>query len=141
MNDTLSRDERLLAAIVHAVVVLTGPGIIVGVYVWLTQKEKFPYAAVQAKQAALYQLAGMLVTVVLWVAYTVSTLIAMLPIARNPAQYEDNLPPLFWWSMASMLVPLVFMGVWWVYGLWGALKCWRGEHFRYAIIGRRLLAE
>ena len=141
MNHTLSRDERLLAAIAHGVVVLTGAGIIVGIYVWLAQKEKSAYAAAQAKQAAVYQLIGTIVTVVLWVAYTVFAVLAMLPVMRNPAQYEDTLPPLFWWSMASMLIPFAFMAVWWVYGLWGAYKCWRGESFRYAIIGRRLLVE
>ena len=33
------------------------------------------------------------------------------------------------------------MGVWWLYGLWGAFKCWRGEEFRYAFIGKRILTE
>jgi len=51
-----SSDERLMAAIAHGSVVVTGPGIVVGVLIWLTQKEKSPYAAAQAMQAAVYQL-------------------------------------------------------------------------------------
>lgn len=141
MKHSLSKEERLLAAIAHGVVVLTGPGVVVGVLVWLTQKEKSAYASAQAMQAAVYQLLGMVAIMVLWIAYTVFAVIAMLPVMQNPAQYEDALPPLFWWSMASMLIPLALMGVWWVYGLWGALKCWRGESFRYALIGKRLLTD
>lgn len=141
MNESLSQEERLLAAIAHGAVVLTGTGIIVGVLVWLTQKEKSAYAAAQSMQAAVYQLLGTIAIVVLWVAYSVFAMVAMLPVMQNPARYEDTLPPLFWWSMASMLIPFALMGVWWVYGLWGAFKCWRGENFRYALIGKRLLTD
>jgi hypothetical protein len=34
---------------------------------------------------------------------------------------------------------MAVMVVWGLYGLWGALKTWQGEAFRYAIIGRRLI--
>jgi len=136
-----SREERLLAAMVHGAVVVTGAGIIVGVLVWLTQKEKSPYAAAQAMQAAVYQLLGTIAIVVSWTAYSILVLIATLPIIQHPSQYEDTPPPLFWLSMASMLIPFAIMAVWWLYGLWGALQCWRGKDFRYALIGRRLLTD
>jgi hypothetical protein len=32
------------------------------------------------------------------------------------------------------------MVLWGLYGLWGALQCWRGREFRYAILGKRLPA-
>ena len=135
------REERLLAAIAHAAVVVTGTGVIVGVLIWLTQKEKSPYAVAQAMQAVVYQLLGAVAIVASWIAYSVFVMIATLPLLQNPAQYEDTVPPLFWLSMASMLIPLALMVVWWLYGLWGALKCWRGEGFRYALIGKRLLKD
>ena len=138
--ETLS-DERLMAAIAHGSVVVTGPGIVVGVLIWLTQKEKSPYAAAQAMQAAVYQLLGTIAVVALWIAYSIFVTIACIPIFQNPAQYENTLPPLFWPSMASMVIPFAVMVVWWLYGLWGALQCWRGEEFRYAFIGKRILAE
>lgn len=140
-HNDYSLEERQMAAIAHGSVIVTGPGIIVGVLIWLTQKEKSPYAAAQAMQAAVYQLLGMIAIVILWIAYSIFVLIATLPIMQHPAQYEDTLPPLFWVSMASMLIPFVIMGVWWLYGLWGALQCWRGKDFRYALIGKRLLTD
>ena len=131
-----SSDERLMAAIAHGSVVISGPGIVVGMLIWLTQKEKSPYAAAQALQAAVFQLLGTVAIIVLWIAYTVFVTIAFIPIVQNPALYENAVPPLFWPSMASMFIPLAFMVVWWLYGLWGALKCWRGEEFRYVFIGK-----
>jgi len=35
---------------------------------------------------------------------------------------------------------MMLMVLWGLYGLWGALKCWRGDEFRYAILGKRLPA-
>lgn len=140
-HNDYSLEERQMAAIAHGSVVVTGPGIIVGVLIWLTQKEKSPYAAAQAMQAAVYQLLGTIAIVILWIAYSIFVLIATLPIMQHPAQYEDTLPPLFWVSMVSMIIPFVIMGVWWLYGLWGALQCWRGKDFRYALIGKRLLTD
>jgi len=134
-------EERLMAAIAHGSVVVTGPGIVVGVLIWLTQKEKSPYAAAQAMQAAVYQLLGTIAVVALWIAYSIFVTIACMPIFQIPAQYEDTLPSLFWISMASMFIPLAVMGIWWLYGLWGALKCWRGKEFCYALIGKALVKD
>ncbi|MBN1811378.1 MAG: DUF4870 domain-containing protein [Anaerolineae bacterium] len=136
-----SSDERLMAAIAHGSVVLTGPGIAVAVLIWLTQKEKSAYAAAQAMQAAVYQLLGTIAVMGLWVAYSVFVTVALIPVFQDPAQYENTLPPLFGPSMASMIIPFVVMVIWWLYGLWGAFQCWRGETFRYVLIGKRILTE
>jgi len=134
-----SQEERLMAAIAHGCVIATGPGIIAAVLIWLMQQEKSRYAAGQALQAAVYQLLGMIVIVVLWVGYTVLWTIAMIPMMQNPEKYNNApLPPWFWVAMAATLIPLAVMVVWWLYGLWGALKSWQGEDFRYFLIGQLL---
>ena len=141
MKTERSSDERLMAAIAHGSVVLTGPGIAVSVLIWLAQKEKSLYAAAQAMQAAVYQLLGTIAVIGLWIAYSVFVTIALIPVFQNPAQYENTLPPLFWPSMASMVIPFAVMVIWWLYGLWGAFQCWRGKAFRYVFIGKRILKE
>lgn len=45
MNAHLPVEERLIAAIAHASVVVSGLGILVGVVIWLTQRQKAAYAA------------------------------------------------------------------------------------------------
>jgi uncharacterized Tic20 family protein len=140
MNAERSSEERLMAAMAHASVALSGPGILVGVLIWLTQKEKSAYASRQGLQAAVYQLLGMVVFIGIWVIWGIFYAISMIPMIRNAEQYEDAPPALFWVAMGTMAVPLVLMVIWGLYGLWGALRCWRGDEFRYAVLGKRLLA-
>jgi len=140
MNAQPSSEERLLASMAHASVVLSGPGILVGLLIWLTQREKSAYASRQGLQAAIYQLLGMVVFVVLWVAWGIFYAISMIPLMCEPSHYQDAPPPIFWAGIISMVVPLLLMVIWGAYGLWGALRCYRGADFRYALIGRRLLA-
>ncbi len=133
-----SQDERLMAALAHGSVVLTGPGIVVGVLIWLTQKEKAAYAAAQAMQAAVYQLIGFALMMAAWVGWTVLFMLSLIPAMVNPAAFESDPGPLFWISMLLMVVPLGIMVVWWLYGLWAALRCWQGEDFRYLLLGQAL---
>lgn len=141
MNSKPSTEERLMAAIAHGSVVASGLGILVGVVVWLTQREKSAYAARQGLQAAVYQLLGMVVIVTLWVLWGIFYAFTFIPLIRNPEQYQDAPPPIFWVGMGSMVIPLAVMVLWGLYGLWGALQCWRGQEFRYVLIGRFLPAE
>jgi hypothetical protein len=64
----------------------------------------------------------------------------MIPMIREPERYEAEPPAIFWVGLFSMALPLIAMVVWGAYGLWGALKCFGGADFRYALIGRKLLA-
>jgi uncharacterized Tic20 family protein len=130
-----------MAALAHGSVVANGLGILVGLVIWVTQREKSAYAAGQGLQAAVYQLFGMIAIVALWVIWGIFYALTFIPVVRNPEQYNDAPPPLFWVGLGSMLVPFAVMIVWGVYGLWGALAAWRGKDFRYAIIGQYLLAK
>ena len=138
MSVTPSSEERLMAAIAHASVVVFGPGILVGVFIWLTQKEKAAYASNQGLQAAVFQLVGMILTMVMWVAWGIFYALTWIPFVQNPELLEGPPPPIFWIGMISMVVPLLVMLAWSLYGLWGALQVFRGRDFRYALIGHLL---
>jgi uncharacterized Tic20 family protein len=135
---TINSDERIMAAFAHASVVSYGLGIIIAFIIWLTQKEKSAYAAGQGLQAAVYQLVGLIITVGLWFLWGVFYALSMIPLLRNPDQYEAAPPTIFWVGFGSMVVPLIFMFLLVLYGLWGAIKCWQGQDFRYVIIGKYL---
>jgi uncharacterized Tic20 family protein len=138
MSVTPSSEERLMAAIAHAAVVVFGPGILVGVFIWLTQKEKAAYASNQGLQAAVFQLVGMILTMVMWVAWGIFYALTWIPFVQNPELLDGPPPPIFWIGMISMVVPLLVMLVWSLYGLWGALQAFRGRDFRYPLIGNLL---
>ena len=141
MTDNTSREETLMAAIAHASVVIFGPGILVGVLIWITQKERSSFASRQGLQAALYQLLGMIVIAALWIVWGIFYALTWIPLMQNPEQLEDAPPPIFWIGMASMVVPFMVMLAWALYGLWGALKSMQGRDFRYVFMGNLLTSE
>src|SRR3990172_297561 len=139
MNTKPNFDERLMAALVHGSVVANGLGILVGLVIWVTQREKSAYAAGQGLQAAVYQLLGMIAIVALWVVWGIFYALTFIPLVQDAERYQDAPPPLFWVGLGSMLIPMAVMVVWGLYGLWGAFRTWRGEPFRYAFIGKSLI--
>lgn len=141
MTTIPSKDDRLMAAIAHASVVIFGPGILVGLFIWLTQKERDSYASSQGLQAALYQLLGMIVIMAIWILWGIFYALTWIPLLQNPQQFEDAPPPIFWIGLASMVIPFIVMLAWALYGLWGALKSLRGQNFRYFLIGKLLISE
>ncbi|MBE0409167.1 MAG: DUF4870 domain-containing protein [Anaerolineales bacterium] len=136
MNEKLTTDEKLIAAIAHGSIVANGLGILVGVVVFLTQREKSPYAARQGIQAAIFQLLGFIAMIALWIIWGFFYALTFIPIIQNPDLYQDAPPPIFWVGLASMVIPLAFMVIWGLYGLWGALQCWRGRDFNYILLGK-----
>ena len=141
MSENPSSEERFMAAISHAAVVVFGPGILVGVFIWLTQKEKAVYASKQGLQAAIFQLIGMIVTMAIWVLWGIFYALTWIPFVSNPELLDGPPPPIFWIGMISMVVPLLVMLAWSMYGLWGAVLAYRGQDFRYILIGKLLPKE
>ena len=127
------QESRLLAALAHGSIVAQGMGILIGVVIYLTQREKSRYAALQALQAAVYQFFILVVTIGMWMAWGVLLSLSMIPLMGNP-----NADPglLFWVSMIGMVVPFLFMIAFGLYGLWAALRTWQGHDFHYIVIGR-----
>lgn len=135
-----TQEERLMAALAHAAIITGYMAPVAGILIYVTQKEKSAYAAGQALQAAVYQLAGMLVMILAWALWGVFYALTFIPIITAPDQYSDAPPPIFWVGMGSMICPLILMGLWGLYGLYGALRAWSGAEFRYAFVGN-LVAE
>jgi len=124
-----TQEERLLATISHASVIASGIGIIVGLVVYITEKEKSLWTAWQGLQAAVYQLIGMVIVVFVWLGWT--ALLILIPYEKS----SDTLSPAFW---ATMCCPFLITGAWIIYGCYGAIRAWSGADFRYIGIGRIL---
>lgn len=131
-----SVENRLLAALAHGSVVAQGIGILVGVLVYITQRGKSRYAAFQALQAAVFQLLNMIITVSVWLIWGIFYGLSMIPLIQQAEANPDAAPPaIFWISMISMVVPLAYMVLVSLYGLWGGVRAWQGKDFRYLVIG------
>jgi uncharacterized Tic20 family protein len=129
------QDERIMAAVSHASIIAGGFGIVAAAVIWLMQREKSSYVSLQSLQALAYQFIGMLVTLILWACWGCFYGLSLIPMMKNPQEYEDAPPPIFWISLASTAIPLVIMGLWWLYGLYGGLRTLQGRDFHYSILG------
>lgn len=129
-----NRDERLLAALAHALVLTNFVGAVGAAVIYALNRDRSRYVAFQAAQAAVYQLAGFLLTMGCWGCWMVAYFVSLMPLMANASAYPE--PPWFFWAgLASMALPLIFMGLIWIYGLWGAVRALQGRPFRYVLIG------
>jgi hypothetical protein len=135
-QENISTENRLLAALAHGSVVTQGLGILVGVVVYITQREKSRYAAFQGLQAAVYQLVNLIIVIGMWVVWGFFYGLSILSLIKLEGTNPDAAPPaIFWIAMISMFIPLIYMVLVGLYGLWGALRTWQGKDFKYLIIG------
>ena len=138
-QENKSTENRLLAALAHGSVVTQGLGILVGVVVYITQREKSHYAAFQGLQAAVYQLVNLIIVIGMWVVWGIFYGLSILSLIKLEETNPDAAPPaIFWIAMISSVIPLIYMVLVGLYGLWGALRSWQGKDFRYLIIGNWL---
>jgi uncharacterized Tic20 family protein len=136
MKNEYTQEERLLAGLAHASIITGVIGLVAGLLIYITQKEKSAYTARQALQAVFYQLIGTIVALVAWSCWGAFYALSFIPLITNPDQYQDAPPPIFWVGLGSVVLPLVVMAIWGLYGLYGAVQAWRGKEFQYAFIGR-----
>lgn len=131
---TYESESRLLAALSHAAIVLQAIGVLVGIVVYVTQRDKSRFAAFQGLQAAVYQLTVMVVGIVLWMCWGLCYFATSIPLMADPNAY-DAPPPFFWVGFGSMVIPLGLLLLAALYGLLGAIRVWQGADFRYIGIG------
>jgi len=138
-QENKSTENRLLAALAHGSVVAQGLGILLGVMVYTTQREKSRYVAFQALQAAVFQLVHLTIAIGLWVAWGIFYGLSMIPLIQQAEANPNAAPPaIFWVSLISMVIPLIYMTGIGMYGLWAAVRTWQGKDFRYLVVGRWL---
>ena len=146
-RENINTENRLLAALAHGSVVVQGFGILVGVLVYINQRDKSRYAAFQALQAAVFQLLNMIITIIIWIIWGIFYGLSMIPVVMQAESNPEAAPPaIFWIAMITTVIPILYMVAVGMYGLWGALRTWQGKDFKYLLIGAwleksRLLEE
>ena len=136
------QDERVMAAIAHVTVIFSAVGLIGPLIIWGTQKEKSPFVAFQALQAAAYQfllLLGGLLAGALYMCSFLSlpvTALLSLPFDERAALCFPFLgfSCTFGVLFLLMLAWLAYVG----YGLFAAVSVLQGNDFRYVFLGPRL---
>lgn len=133
------QDERNLAALAHASVILPYVGALVPILIWTTRKDKGNFLAFQALQALIFQVSIMAFWVVGGLCYFVSFLgnILALPFVISESGEID---PAYW---AASFVPFFAIAVilllgfaYIVYGIVAAVMAYQGKPFRYIVVGK-----
>jgi len=144
-----TQDERIMAALAHASVILPFWGLIGAIVIWATQREKSRFVGFQALQVMAYQIALILVGFLGFGCYLCSFFgtFMLVPlgmfVAEGASDAEGIMGMLavmlttffpFCIMGAFVLAGILFVG----YSLYGATQVLQGHDFRYAVIGRRL---
>lgn len=140
----LKQEEKTLAGLAHGSVILgiftNGVGgLVAALVIWVLQREKSAYAAGQALQALVYQAITFVVTMVAWCCWGILyAALIIVPIASNPGAYDSTPPAGLWVGLGLMIIPIGLWGLFILYGFYGAIRCFGGRDFQYAIIGKWL---
>jgi len=147
-----TQDERILAALAHASVILPFWGLIGAIVVWVTQREKSRFVNFQALQGATYQLCLIVLSFVGGGCFMVAFFGIGLLMPVGMLAMGDLSDPNAAGGVIAILIailttflPFCLMGLFFLvaaacvcYGLYGAVLVLQGNDFRYAIIGPRL---
>ena len=130
-----SQDERIMGALPHISVLIPYIGVIVPIMIWVTQKDKSRFVYLQALQAAAYQLALFVATLLGWGCYFLSffLMFPMIPIMESGFEWPFIAATAFPFCVLGLigLGWLLFLG----YGIVGAIQVFQGKDFRYIVIG------
>lgn len=139
------QDERIVAALAHATIILPLWGVLGAIVIWATQKDKSRYVAFQSLQAVAYHFVVVVGGFVAGACYMCSAFaLPLLMMATASADPSGEVSPAI---LLPMMGPFAILGgsiLGWflivVYGLAGAAAALQGRDFRYLWIGRRLEA-
>jgi len=149
---TTTQDERIMAALAHASVIIPFWGLVGAIVVWATQREKSRFVSFQALQGAAYQLCLIVLGLIGGGCYMVASFGMFLLMPASMLAMGDLSDPNTAGGIVAILVailtsflPFCLMGLFFLfaaacvcYGLYGAVRVLQGDDFRYAIIGPRL---
>ncbi len=136
MDEHLTQEERLLAAVAHAGILIPVTGIIAPLLIWLTQRERSPKVKFHAIQATVYQALPVLAMLIYMGCFMCAFGFTMLA-AMFPASSGDGALVAFA-NLFPLLIFFAALFIFMIYGLVGAVRVFQGADFRYAIIGRWL---
>lgn len=138
MNEEMmpTQDERLMAALCHGAVLLPMWGLIASALIWVTQREASAYVRRQGMQAIAWQVLLLVVFFVGMGCYTVSI---FGTIALTAALDQFSGPPVFMvLPFGTIGVIFLVMFLFFIGGIWAAVRSLQGRPFQYLLIGPRV---
>ena len=128
--------ERILAAIAHLATIFSIPGILLAMAIWLTQRHRSRYTAMQARQAVLWQTLGHIV-----VFLTIALLLLTAILAVGGSDSTGLAGQIAGGSMVGSVIGLFVIPIgatvfFFGSSLVGAIASLLGKKYTYPFIGR-----
>ena len=135
-----SQENRLLAALSHASVLFSSPGVIVPIVIYATQKKKSSFIGFQALQALIWQIVAFVFMILTSSCMVGAVLIPVLfaTSSQNARVLELSGGGIFVTMMVSVFLMIFGNLAFVIYGIIGAVATYRGKDFRYVFIGSRI---
>lgn len=130
----LKPNERIAAALAHGLIIANWMGVIAAALIWLLEKEKSKYVALQALQAVAYQFMGLLVWMAGLFCY-MAILFGGIGLAALLTPQGEGEGIIAFLSLAPLCPLFLLWGLLIIYGLYGAYASLLGRDFRYLIVG------
>lgn len=130
-----SQDERLMAALSHAAIILSWIGLFIPVIIWVTQKDKSRYVAIQALQALVFQLLRMVALFIGLGCYMATLFSTVFMTATSTSSRYGGPPTAMLIPLATLCVLGVFGAFFFIYAVVGVVMTIQGKDFRYVLIG------
>jgi uncharacterized Tic20 family protein len=135
---TASSDERILAALAHASVLLPGWGFLGPLIIWIIQRKKSAFVTFHALQALVYQLFQMIywmvLSIILGVLMMTFGILSASAIDRpgpSPSPFLFFLPQMI--MFGGMILGFAFYDI---FGVLGGILTLARKDYRYPILGR-----
>ncbi len=131
-----SAQERVFAAIAHLLTIFSLPGMLIATVIWLTQRRRSRYVAMQARQAVLWQTTG---HIVVFLAIALLVVTAILGLGESDA--SGLLGQVAGGSivgsvMGLFLIPILATIFFFVSSIIGAIASLFGMRYTYPLVGK-----
>jgi hypothetical protein len=84
----------------------------------------------------VYQFVNLVITIGMWVIWGILYGLSTIPLITQAQANPDAAPPAIFWIATTMaVIPITYMVLLGLYGLWGAVRTWQGKDFKYLLIG------
>lgn len=130
--------ERVLAACAHLATLVSIPGLLVAIGIWLVNRKRSPFIAQQARQAVVWQILTNILIVIL-VVLLIGSAIHELGGTLNTkgSAGQADLLKLLGSLIGLYVVLLGALILFWASAILGALSALFGRAFYYPLIGRK----
>ncbi|MGE5334296.1 MAG: DUF4870 domain-containing protein [Nitrososphaerota archaeon] len=131
-----SAAERILAAIAHFMTIFSLPGMLLATIIWLTQRRRSRYVAVQARQAVLWQTLG---HIIVFLAVALLLVTAVLAVGGSDARGIAGQvagSSMVGSVIGLFLIPIGATAFFFASSLVGAIASLLGKKYTYPFIGR-----